>query len=106
MSGGKRVVAVSVVVFIAAGTVGTITGGSRGFGSGGATSSYGSGSSSYGSGWMSLPAAGSSVGSPRDTPSGLDGRPGVGTTGGLDSTIGAPRDTELGGGTTGGVNDR
>lgn len=104
MRGGKTVVEVSVIVLMAAGAIG----GSRGFGSGGA-SSYGSGlsygsRSSYGSGSLSLPMNGSSVGTPRDTPSGLDLRLGVGTTGGINGTIGTPRDTDLGdGGTTGGV---
>jgi hypothetical protein len=110
MRGGKTVVEVSVIVLMAAGAIG----GSRGFGPGEASSygsglSYGSGSSygsrsSYGSGSLSLPMNGSSVGTPRDTPSGLDLRLGVGTTGGINGTIGTPRDTDLGdGGTTGGV---
>jgi len=79
------------------GSTGTMCGVSRGFGSRDASSSYGTGA-------ISLPTSGSSVGSPRDTSSGLGPVPGVGTTGGIGTTIGTPRDTELGGGTTGGVN--
>ena len=104
MSRGKRVVAASVIVWMAAGSVGTTPGStgtmfgvSRGFGSRDASSSYGTGA-------ISLPTSGSSVGSPRDTSSGLGPGPGVGTTGGIGTTIGTPRDTGLGGGTTGGVN--
>ena len=98
MSRGKRVVAASVIVWMAAGSVGT-TPGSTGtmFGSRDASSSYGTGA-------ISLPTSGSSVGSPRDTSSGLGPGPDVGTTGGIGTTIGTPRDTGLGGGTTGGVN--
>jgi hypothetical protein len=111
-------VGVSVIVLMAAGSIG----GSRDFGSGGALwygsglsygsgSSYGSGlsygsGSPHGSGSSSFPMNGSNVGTPRDTPSGLDLRLGVGTTGGINSTIGSPRDTDLGdGGTTGGVGE-
>jgi len=97
MSRGKTVVAISVVIFLGAGLTGSIiSGGSHGFVLRGA-SSFSTTES------MSPSTSASSVGSPRDTQSGVGPGPGLGTTGGIGGTIGTPRDTDPSGGTTGGT---
>ena len=97
MSRGETAVAISVVIFLGAGSTGSIlSGGSHGFGSRGASSFSTAGSTS-------LSTSASNVGSPRDTQSGLGPGPGLGTTGGITTPIGRPRDTEPSGGTTGGT---
>ena len=90
MRRGKTVVAISVVIFLGAGSTGSImSSGSQGFVPRGASS---------------LPStSASSVGSPRDTQSGVGPGAGLATTGGIGGTIGKPRDTDPSGGTTGGT---